>query len=678
MNPLLQDCELPLFDRFSPDQVLPAVEARLAHSRAVVESVVAAAAAKPDWDSLMAPLEAADAALEQSWSPVSHLHSVADSDALREVYLKALDQITEWNSELGQHRGLYEAIQRLHDSPACAALSADRRAVIEHALRDFRLSGVALEEPARTRFREIARELAKLEAEFEQAMMDATDAYVRPLSEAELDGIPDSDRALLRQAAAAHELEGHAVNLQYPAYQAVMTYATDRALRAEVYRAYATRASDQGPDAGRYDNAARIESIMALRHEAAQLLGYANAAEESLATKMAPSAERVMGFLRELAQKARPGAARELEEVRQYARAQLGYAEVEPWDLPFVSERLKQARHQLSDEQLKPYFPLPQVLDGLFQIVETVFGVRCVLRTSVPVWHPDVRYYELYDADGKLRAGFYLDPYARPRKRGGAWMDVCRSRWRHAGGLQLPIAYLTCNFAPPHGDRPSLLTHDDVTTLFHEFGHGLHHMLTEIDARSVAGIEGVEWDAVELPSQFMENWCWTRAGIDRIARHYLSGEALPEALFERLLGTRHFQAGLFLLRQLEFGLFDFRLHREYDPAQGARVLTLIEAVRDEVALVRPPTWHRFPMSFGHVFAGGYAAGYYSYLWAEVLSADAFAAFEEAGVLDRGTGARFRREILAVGGSRPALASFTAFRGREPEVGPLLASYGLAA
>jgi oligopeptidase A len=676
-NPLLEPTPLPAFDRIAPEHAVPAIKVCIDRYRATVEAVVAASG-EPTWETLVAPLAAEDAALERAFAPIAHLHAVADSEPLRQAHEEALDLLTEFRSELGQHRGLYAALERLRDSPGWAALTRAQQAFVEHQLRDFRLSGVALEEPARSRFREIQRELAQLETAFEQAVLDATDAYLRPLSEAELAGIPDSERAILAQAAREANREGHALSLKFPAYNAVITYATNRELRREAYTAWQTRASDQGPLAGRYDNAGRIERILALRHEAATLLGYRDYASLSLATKMAQSPERVLAFLRDLAARAKPAAEREFAELAAFAASELGIPDLQPWDVPYASEKLRVARHQLSDEELKPYFPLPRVLTGLFELCAHLFGVRAVERAGVPTWHPDVRYYDLLDRDGSVRAGFYLDPYARARKRGGAWMDVCRTRWRQGAALEKPVAFLTCNFAPPTDGRPCLLSHEDVTTLFHEFGHGLHHMLTEVEVRGVSGIEGVEWDAVELPSQFMENFCWTRAGLDRIAAHFESGQPLPEDLFQRLLGTRHFQAGLFLVRQLEFGLFDFRLHREYDPARGARVLELLEEVRREVAVIHPPAWTRFPMSFGHIFSGGYAAGYYSYLWAEVLAADAWSAFSATGVLDAATGARFRREILAVGGSRPALDSFIAFRGREPDVAPLLASYGLAA
>jgi oligopeptidase A len=445
-----------------------------------------------------------------------------------------------------------------------------------------------------------------------------------------------------------------------------------------VYWAYQTRASDQGPNAGKFDNSARIEQIMALRHEAAQLLGFARSAEDSLATKMAGTPQRVLAFLHDLAARARPVAQRELAELRAFARDELGLPDLQPWDVAYAAEKLRQKTYALSEEELRPYFPLPAVLDGLFAITERVFGVRFVARDGVDVWHPDVRYYDLVDAGGRVFAGAYVDLYARAGKRGGAWMDVCLSRFRHNGATQLPVAFLTCNFAPPTATTPSLLTHDDVLTLFHEFGHGLHHLLTEVDYPGVAGISGVEWDAVELPSQFMENFGWQREALDLFARHYETGERLPDALIDRMNAARHFHAGLFLVRQLEFALFDIRIHREFDAARGARALEILDEVRREVAVIMPPVWQRFPHAFTHIFAGGYAAGYYSYLWAEVLSADAFDRFEKEGIFNRDVGAAYRKAILAVGGSRPALESFVEFRGREPKPDALLRSYGLAA
>ena len=677
-NPLLDDTDLPRFDAIEPDHVVPAVDALLAQQRAAIDALVSGAATRT-WDGVMQPQEDLDDRLSRAWAPVSHLHSVRDTPALRDAYGEALEKITDWETELGQNRDLYEAVRAVRDGAGFAALTPVQQRIVTESIRGFELSGVALEEPARSRYREIANELSKLSTEFEQALLDATDAWHLDVAEAgALAGLPDSALALLRQSAQAAGVEGWRITLQHPSYVAVLTHADDRALRHAVYEAYATRASDQGPHAGRFDNAPRIERIMALRHEAAGLLGFPNAAEESLATKMAAESARVLGFLRDLAARAKPVAERELAELAAFARDTLGIDALAPWDVAYASEKLRIARYALAEEELKPYFPAERAIEGVFAVSERLFGVRFAARGGVPSWHPDVHYYDVLDAGGAVLAGVYLDLYARSGKRGGAWMDVCRTRRRHAGGVQQPVAFLTCNFAPPAGELPSLLTHDDVVTLFHEFGHGLHHLLTEVDYPSAAGIAGVEWDAVELPSQFMENFCWHRGTLDLFARHWRSGAPLPDDLFRRMTAARHFQAGLFLVRQLEFALFDFRLHLEYDPAQGARALPLLEEVRREVAVLHPPSWHRFPHSFSHIFAGGYGAGYYSYLWAEVLSADAFARFEEAGVLDRGTGEAFRRAVLAVGGSRPALESFIEFRGREPDPAALLRSYGLAA
>ncbi|WP_257386948.1 M3 family metallopeptidase [Tahibacter caeni] len=675
-NPLLRDGELPAFSEIRPEHVVPAVEHILNDYRAAIDALTAASGTR-DFANTLLPQEVWEERLDRTWSPVSHLHSVKDSDELRKAYSTALEAITEYSTELGQNRELYAAVDAVAQRSDFAGLPRPARTLTEHALRDFRLSGVALEEPARSRFKTIANELSRLATEFEEAVLDASEAWSEHLTDAAaLAGIPESGRAVLAAYAREKELDGWLVTLKQPSVQAVLTYADDRALRERVYTANATRASDQGPDAGRFDNSERIEQILALRHEAAQLLGFANAAEESLATKMAASPQKVLDFLTDLVRRARPVAEREIAELRAFAAAELGLADLQPWDIGYASEKLRERRFQLNEEELKPYFPLPAVIAGLFGICERVFGIRLQRRDGIDVWHEDVAYYEVFDANGQPIAGAYVDLYARSGKRGGAWMDVCRSRFRDADGLHRPIAYLTCNFAPPTATAPSLLTHDDVLTLFHEFGHGLHHLLTEIDYPGVSGISGVEWDAVELPSQFLENFGWQRETLDLFARHYQTGEALPDALFQRMLAARHFQAGMFLVRQLEFALFDFRLHLEFDPARGARTLEVLQQVRRDVAVVHPPAWQRFPHSFTHIFAGGYGAGYYSYLWAEVLSADAFARFEAEGVFNGATGADFRREVLAVGGSRPALESFVAFRGREPDAEALLHSYGL--
>ena len=676
-NPLLADGELPAFSAISAGQVLPAVDAVLADYQALVDRLVADSAVR-DFDSLIAPLEAAEERLARTWAPVSHLHGVKDSPELREAYGAALEKITEFGTVMGQNRGLYEAVRALREGPGFAALDRAQQTLVEDSLRDFRLSGVALEEPARTRFRDVQNALSKVETEFEEAVLDATDAWTRPVTQAELAGLPDSARAMLAQAAASRNAEGWLATLKGPVVQAILTYADDRALRAELYQAYNTRASDQGPHAGAHDNSERIDRILALRHEAAALLGFGSSAELSLEDKMAGSPERVLAFLRELAAKARPVAQQELQALRDFAAGELGIADLQPWDVGYASEKLREARYAFSEEDIKPYFPLPKVMAGLFELAERVLGARLVEREGVDTWHPDVQFFDVYDADGTLRAGVYLDHFAREGKRGGAWMDVCRAPLLEASGRRRPIAFLTCNFPPAAEGKPPLLTHNEVLTLFHEFGHGLHHLLTEVHWPSVGGINGVEWDAVELPSQFMENFGWQRIALDGFARHCRTDEPLPQDLFDKMRAARHFHAGLFLMRQIEFALFDFRLHHEFDPSVGSRAMELLQEVRSEVAVIFPPAWHRFPHAFTHIFSGGYSAGYYSYLWAEVLSADAFSAFEEAGVFDAETGARYRREILAVGGSRPALESFIAFRGREPQPEALLRSHGLAA
>lgn len=675
-NPLLRDLPLPDFAELRAEHVAPAITERLAQWQAAVDAVLADPQAV-DFASAIAPIEQAADALSRSFSPVSHLHSVADSPELREAFLAALEQITAFNAELSQNQALYERFAAIAERPDFADLSLAQRAVVNDGLRDFRLGGVALEEPARTRFRQISTELARLQAEFEQAVTDASDAWQLPVNDEQtLAGLPAAALRTAKAEAERRELPGWVLTLRAPCYIAVMTHARDRQLRQTMYRAWQTRASDQGADPA-HDNSERMEQILRLRHEAANLLGFDSAAHRSLATKMAGTPQEVIDFLNDLGARARPAAGIELDDLREFAASKLDLDELQPWDLSYAAERLKESRFGLSEDDLKPYLPMPRVLQGLFERCTALFGVRIVERPEVATWHPDARYFEVLDQGTNLpRAGFYLDPYARAGKRGGAWMDVCASRARFGQTAQLPIAYLTCNFAPPSGDQPALLTFEEVTTLFHEFGHGLHHMLTEVDWPRIGGISGVEWDAVELPSQFLENFCWERSVLDQFARHVDSGEKLPDELYQKLLATRHFHAGMWLVRQLEFALFDFQMHLHYDPQQGGRIYSTLEAVREQVAVVRPPEWTRFAHAFGHIFAGGYDAGYYSYLWAEVLSADAFAAFTEAGLDDPGTGARFRREILAVGASRPAAESFAAFRGREPKLEPLLASYGL--
>ena len=675
-NPLLADDVLPAFSRIRPEQVAPAIDVLLADYRDAIDALTAPAAAR-DFATVMLTQERLEQRLARAWAPVSHLHSVADNEALRAAYGPAEEALTEHAIELGQNRALYAAVQAVADAPDFAPLPRPERALVEHALRDFKLSGVALEEPARTRFREIGVELSRLSTEFSNAVLDASEAWHEHVTdERDLAGIPESGRAVLRQYAVDQELDGYLVTLKQPSVQAVLNYADNRGLRERVYWAYQTRASDQGPDAGKFDNSARIEKIMALRHEAARLLGFANAAEESLATKMAGSPTEVMEFLHDLAARAKPVAQQELGTLREFARTELKLDNLESWDVGYASEKLRQQQYALDEEQLKPYFPLPAVVDGLFGLAGRLYGIALTPHEGVDVWHPDVRYYDVRDADGRVFAGAYVDLYARNGKRGGAWMDVCRARFDDGAQLQLPVAFLTCNFAPPTEGKPALLTHDDVLTLFHEFGHGLHHLLTEMALPSIGGIDGVEWDAVELPSQFMENFCWEWDVLRGMTRQTDTGETLPRALFDKMLAAKNFQSGLQTLRQIEFSLFDMLMHSSFEPDGGKSILQLLDEVRAEVAVLIPPTFHRFPHSFSHIFSGGYAAGYYSYKWAEVLSADAYSMFEENGVLNPDVGARFRGEILAMGGSRGAMQSFTAFRGREPSIEALLRHNGL--
>ncbi|MDG4596227.1 MAG: oligopeptidase A [Candidatus Contendobacter sp.] len=677
-NPLLTAADLPSYAAIQPEHIEPAIDHWLAENRIEIERLLTANAAY-GWDNLIRPLEELEDRLNRAWSPINHLHSVCDSDALRAAYNACLPKLSAYYSELGQHEGLYRAYRQIAEGPEYAQLDPAQRKVITDALRDFRLSGIALPPEQQARYQEIQRELAQLGAKFSENVLDATQAWTKLLTdEARLAGLPESARALARQTARQRGLGGWLLTLELPSYLPVLNYADDRELRRELYSAYCTRASDQGPNGGQWDNGPVMERILALRHELAQLLGFHDYTEYSLATKMADSPDQVFEFIYDLTRRVRPQAQRELEELRTFARERFGVDDLQTWDIGYYAEKLRQHRYQLSQEELRPYFPLPRVLAGLFAVAERLFDIVIRPLDGVEVWHPDVRAYQIADATGHSRGRFYLDLYARPHKRGGAWMDGCLARRRLAGTVRLPAAYLVGNFTPPVGDDPALLTHNEVLTLFHEFGHGLHHLLTTVDYLPVAGIHGVEWDAVELPSQFLENWCWARETLDLLAGHYQTGEPLPDDLYQRMLAAKHFQAGISMARQLEFGLFDFRLHRDYDPARGGQVLEVLDEVRHQVAVIIPPVWNRFANAFTHIFAGGYAAGYYSYKWAEVLSADAFSAFEESGIFNSATGARFRASILEVGGSRPALASFVEFRGREPRIEPLLRLSGIAA
>ncbi|MEJ2509589.1 MAG: oligopeptidase A [Gammaproteobacteria bacterium] len=678
-NPLLTMTDLPPFGEIRPEHVEPAIDAVLADNRRGIESLLAGGG-EYTWANLMQPLEDMDDRLDRIWSPVSHMNAVVNSEELRAAYNACLPKLSDYATEVGQNERLFQAITSIAEGPEYARLDGAQQRIIDNALRDFRLSGVDLPAGQKVRFKTIQQELSRLTSKFEENLLDATNAWTQHVTdEARLSGLPESARAMARQAAEAKGLEGWLFTLEFPSYYAVMLHAEDRELRRTMYEAYTTRASEQGPHAGRWDNSEVMEQILALRHEAAQLLGFANYAERSLATKMAHSADQVLGFLSDLAQRSLAMARHELEELEAFAREHHGVAALEAWDIGFYSEKLRRHRYDISQEALKPYFPIDRVVAGMFEVVKRLYGLDISEVDGVATWHRDVTFYEIRDGDGELRGRFYLDPYARAHKRGGAWMDECIGRHIRADdSLQIPAAYLVCNFTPPIGDDPALLTHDEVTTLFHEFGHGLHHMLTKVNYLSVSGISGVPWDAVELPSQFMENWCWEREALDLIAGHYQTGERLPDDLFDKMVAAKNFQAGMQMVRQLEFSMFDFRLHLEYDPAQGGRIQQVLDEVRAEVAVVRPPAYNRFQHSFSHIFAGGYAAGYYSYKWAEVLSSDAFSKFEETGIFDRSTGLAFLENILEQGGSRDPLELFIAFRGREPEIDALLRHSGIAA
>ncbi|TFH84918.1 oligopeptidase A [Billgrantia azerbaijanica] len=679
-NPLLESHELPPFEAIRPEHVIPAIDTLLAENRTAIDDLVAQAEREtPTWASLAAPLEALNDRLSRAWSPVSHLNGTMNNPELREAYQACLAKLSDYSTWLGQHEGLFRAWQALKAGPAWAELDEAQQRTVDNTLRDFRLAGVDLPADEKRRYGEIKARLSDLGNTFSNQLLDATQAWHKDIADAErLAGLPESALATLSANAEAKGVSGYRITLDFPSFYPVLTFADDRELRREVYTAFVTRASDQGPNAGEFDNAPIIEETLRLRHELAELLGFASYAELSLETKMAESPAQVRDFLDDLARRAVPQAREEFEELSAYARDTLGLATLEPWDVGYASEKLREARHAISQEQLRPYFPAPRVVDGLFRVVERLYGVTVEEDTSAPRYHADVRYFRILEG-GEPIAGFYLDLYAREGKRGGAWMDECRVRRHHEdGALQLPVAYLTCNFTRPVGGQPALLTHDEVTTLFHEFGHGLHHMLTRQTVADVSGINGVAWDAVELPSQFMENFCWEREGLDLIAGHVESGEPLPAELLERLQAAKNFQSAMGLVRQLEFSLFDLRLHHELAAPSAAEVQALLDAVRDGVSVVPRAPFNRFQNGFAHIFAGGYAAGYYSYKWAEVLSADAWSAFEEAGIFDTETGRRFRREILEPGGSRDAAELFRAFRGRDPSVEPLLRHSGIRA
>ena len=670
-NPLLESHTLPPFSTIKPEHIVPAVQQGIKTCKQVIEQIMAHQGAHT-WQTLVAPLEAADDALNQIWSPVGHMNAVVNSPALREAHDACLPLLSEYGTFVGQHQGLCKAYQALADSAEFAELSQAQQQVIRHSLRDFRLSGIDLPPEQQVRYAEINARLSELSSQFSNHLLDATHAWSKQITDvSQLAGLPESALAAAKQAAEEKELAGYLLTLDVPSYLPVMTYADSAELREEVYTAFCTRASDQGPFAGQWDNAPIMKEKVALRQEEAQLLGFSNYAELSLATKMAESPEQVLRFLNDLAKRSKSQAEQELLELTEYARELHGQNELKVWDLGYYAEKLKQARYAVSDELLRPYFPAPRVLTGLFEVVRRLFGLRIEEQQAFESWHADARFFHIYDANHVHRGSFYLDLYAREHKRGGAWMDVCRSRRLTAHGVQLPVAYLVCNFTKPVGNKPALFTHDEVVTLFHEFGHGLHHMLTQIDVAGASGICGVAWDAVELPSQFLENWCWQPEALAFISGHHETGEPLPEDLLQRMLDGRNFQSALGMMRQLEFSLFDFELHQT-----GGDVATILQSVRERVSVIQPPAFNRFPNTFGHIFSGGYSAGYYSYKWAEVLSADAFSQFEEEGIFNAETGRKFLTCILEKGGSEEPMDLFKAFMGREPDIQPLLRHCGI--
>lgn len=682
-NPLLDFTALPRFDAIRPEHVEPAIRELIDENRRLIEAKVSDDDA-PTWDGFVAPLTEAGERLGRAWGVVGHLHSVFDVPEWREAYNHMLPEVSSFYADIGQNLALFEKYRALRDSAEYATLSPVRQRILDHEVRDFRLAGAELPDADKPRFKQIQEELSALGAKFSENLLDATNAHAEWISdEADLAGIPDDVIEAARAASKKAGKPGWKFTLHMPSYLPVMQYAENRPLRERMYRAYATRASEFGDAA--LDNGPLMGRILALRAEEAKMLGYASYAEVSLVPKMAESPAEALDFLRELAAKAKPFAERDLAELRDFAKRELGIADLQPWDVGYASEKLRQSRYDFSEQEVKQYFPEPRVLEGLFGVIQRLYGVT-IFPDQAPTWDAEARFFRI-ERDGNTIGHFYLDLHARETKRGGAWMDSARSRMRAREGVQTPVAYLVCNFSGPSEGKPATFSHDDVQTLFHECGHGLHHLLTQIDEVAVSGIHGVEWDAVELPSQFMENFCWEWDVLSGMTAHVDTNEPLPRALYDKMIAAKNFQSGMQTVRQLEFSLFDLLIHSKLQPEGDTvpveRVMQVLAEVRREVSVMPPPEWHRFPQSFSHIFAGGYAAGYYSYKWAEVLSADAFEAFEEAGaqggsLLDPVTGERFWREILAVGGSRPAIESFKAFRGREPKVDALLRHSGMVA
>lgn len=673
-NPLLNYTGLPAFSKIKPEHIKPAVEAVIKTCRETIEAV--SKIENPTWENFYLPQAAAGDQFSRAWSPVGHLNAVKNSPELREAYQACLPLLSEYSTWAGQHKGLYEGYLKLKNSPAFESYSLAQKKAIENSLRDFELSGISLPEDKQKRYGEISARLSELSSDFSNNVLDATMGWdIVITDESQLKGLPESALEAAKLSAESKGKKGYRFTLEFPSYYPVLTYCENRELREMMYKEYATRASDQGSNAGKWDNSANIDEKLKLRRELAQLLGFATYADYSLATKMAENPQQVVEFLEDLANRAKKQAKEELCALKAFANHACS-EQLEPWDIAYYSEKQKQALYAINDEELRPYFPEDRVLSGLFELMKRIFGLRIEEKFGIDTWHKDVRFFQIYDEQGEERGAFYLDLYARENKRGGAWMDDCINQKRFADGrLQKPVAYLTCNFNKPIGNKPALFTHDEVTTLFHEFGHGIHHMLTQIEVGDVAGINGVPWDAVELPSQFLENWCWEEEALAFISGHYETGEPLPKEKLTQLLKAKNFQAAMFVVRQLEFGLFDFRLHLA-EPREGL-VLDTLKAVKAEVAIVKTPEWVRTPHSFSHIFAGGYAAGYYSYLWAEVLSADAFSKFEEDGIFNRETGQSFLDNILTRGGSEEPMVLFERFRGRKPTLDALLRHKGIA-
>jgi len=675
-NPLLDQQVLPPFETIKAVHIVPAVDKILDDNRSKISELLATTE-EASWLNLIEPLAILEDHLNQCFSPVGHLNGVMNTADIREAYNTVLPKLNEYRTELGQNTKLFSAYQNLAKSESFSTLNATQQKVIDNALRDFRLSGVDLDAEKQKRFAEISKTLSELSSKFNDNVLDATMAWSKTFSDkSELTGLPESAIALAAQMAEQKNLEGYLLTLDYPSYSPVLLYCENRELRREMYEAFTTRASDQGPFAGQWDNTEHISEIMKLRKERALLLGFDNAAENSLATKMAENTDQVITFLKALAEKSKPAAEREFTELLDFAQKQHGVTELCAWDMPFYSEKLKEYKFDLCEEALRPYFPVPRVLVGMYEVVRRLYDVEIEACSDMETWHQDVTTF-LIRKEGEVIARFYLDLYAREHKQGGAWMDECRSRRiKLDGDLQIPVAYLTCNFPAPVGEAPALINHNDVVTMFHEFGHGLHQMMTKVDFAEVSGINGVAWDAVELPSQFMENWCWQSEALQFISGHYETEASLPDELLEKMLAAKTFQAGMTTVRQIEFALFDFRLHMEFDEEIENQTQIILDEVRAEVSVIQTPKFNRFQNGFSHIFAGGYDAGYYSYKWAEVLSADAFSKFEEEGIFNRQTGEKFLSSVLERGGSADAMELFVFFRGRKPDIEALLKQDGI--